>query len=139
MKAPARTAEQMLEAARLGGTIEVVETCRNGDQLVRCTVPGEPGATTVKIPRHLAAAPSPDPVDVLAVMNDCRNDLDAARMGVAAKELAKARAAVAELIEAAGEMNRLAKGPAGGVSQQDKRAIVGRMDAALARVQGGAA
>ena len=40
-------------------------------------------------------------VNVLAVMNDCRNDLDAARMVVAAKELAKARAAVAELIEAA--------------------------------------
>ena len=57
----------------------------------------------------------------------------------AALNVAAAQAAVAELIEAAIEMNRLAKGPAGGVSQADKRAIVNRMESALANVTGGAA
>lgn len=51
-----------------------------------------------------------------------------------AEAVKQARAAVAELIEAADEMNRLAKGPTGGVSQSDKRAIIARMDAALANI-----
>lgn len=46
----------------------------------------------------------------------------------------KARAAVAELIEAAAEMNCLAKGPTGGVSVSDKRAVIARMDAALSSI-----
>lgn len=45
--------------------------------------------------------------------------------------------AIAELADAAAAMNRLAKGPVGGVSQADKKAIVDRMDAALAKVTGG--
>ena len=47
-------------------------------------------------------------------------------------ESANAHDAVAELIAALEEMNRLAKGPPGGVSLSDKRAIVARVDAALA-------
>ena len=81
-------------------------------------------------------------VDVLAVMNDCRNDLDAARMVVAAKELAKARAAVAELIEASralqdamdeNDSNKFDIGPATRFLAADKR-----HRAALARVGGAA-
>lgn len=52
-------------------------------------------------------------------------------------EAREALAAIADLIEAAAEMSRLAKGPAGGVSSSEKRAICARMDAALARVGGG--
>jgi len=48
--------------------------------------------------------------------------------------LADSLRAVDELIKAAREMNRLAKGPEGGVSMADKRAIVARMDAALANI-----
>jgi hypothetical protein len=55
-----------------------------------------------------------------------------------APEMRQARDAVAELLAAAEEMNRLAKGPGGGVSQAEKRAIVTRMDAAIARCKGGA-
>jgi len=58
-------------------------------------------------------------------------------LGGYVEKLEEARAAVAELIEAAKEMNRLAKGPSGGVSQVCKKTIVARMDAALARAQGG--
>lgn len=39
--------------------------------------------------------------------------------------------AVAELFEVAAEMNQMAKGPTGGVSATDKRAVIARMDAAL--------
>ena len=71
-------------------------------------------------------------VNVLAVMNDCRNDLDAARMGVAAKELAKARAAVAELIEADNEFD--AARLSGNAARIGEAAT--RRRAALARVNG---
>ena len=89
---------------------------------------------------------SDEKIDVLAVMNFLadeaahaallsRFDEEAHKFGKAASDAVKAHAAVAELIEAASEMNRLAKGPTGGVSQADKRATVDRMTAALARVR----
>ena len=43
--------------------------------------------------------------------------------------------AVDALLSVAVEMNQLAKGPAGGVSQAQKRAVVERMDAAIVRMQ----
>lgn len=46
--------------------------------------------------------------------------------------------AVGALTEVAAEMNRLAKGPSGGVTSAEKRAICARMDAALANVGGAA-
>lgn len=57
----------------------------------------------------------------------------------AAQELSKATYAynvVSELVEAAEQMNALAKGPVGGVSQADKRAVIARMNAALKSVKG---
>lgn len=71
-------------------------------------------------------------VDVLAVLDETYGLL----AGPAAEQLEAARAAIADLIEASARMNALAKGPVGGVSQADKRAVVARMDAALAAVQG---
>lgn len=80
-------------------------------------------------------------IDVLAVIAEAVAHLEHDNvMGTPQRALVaplcEACAAVAELIEAAAEMNRLAKGPAGGVSQAEKRAIVDRMDAALAGARG---
>jgi hypothetical protein len=77
-------------------------------------------------------------VDVLAVMDEeiasHRDNLPEFQPEL--DQMLAARAVVADLIEAAAEMNRLAKGPEGGVSMADKRAIVARMDAVLARIGG---
>ena len=80
---------------------------------------------------------SDEGIDVLADIEVILAEM--ARDGVALdmhyETLDQARAAVDELFQAASEMNRLAKGPAGGVSQTDKRAAVDRLTAALARVR----
>lgn len=82
-------------------------------------------------------------VDVLAVMAQAKEEIRRYRenLGVTAPsitipDLAEARDAVVELMDAAAEMNRLAKGPVGGVSQSDKKAIVSRVGAALTRCRG---
>lgn len=54
--------------------------------------------------------------------------------GSAPNDLTEARAAIAELIEAALQMNGLAKGPSAGVTQKQKQDAIGRMDAALRAV-----
>jgi len=70
------------------------------------------------------------PVDVLAVMD---------RIGTAPiseterGQVAEARDAVSELADAARAMRDLAMGPVGGVSQQQKREAIKRVDAALAK------
>lgn len=80
------------------------------------------------------------PVDVLAVWDDvidhATNKPERNCGTLVGLRLKDSRAAIAELIEAAAEMNRLAKGPTGGVTSAEKRAICARMDAAL-RAAGG--
>jgi hypothetical protein len=74
-------------------------------------------------------------VDVLAVMKRLHQQSASHPNGSVSleSESSKAISAVSELVEAAQEMNALAKGPDGGVSQADKRSIILRMNAALAR------
>lgn len=93
---------------------------------------------------------SADSANVLAIIGNAAAELECYEKGVqprtcdgqrghgwvTAAELTDARAAIAELIGAASEMNRLAKGPAGGVSQSDKRAVIARMEAAIANIGG---
>jgi hypothetical protein len=74
-------------------------------------------------------------INALTVLSDC---LPMSDSGFTPSDVGRALGAVDELIAAAKQMNRLAKGPAGGVSQADKRAIVVRMDKALAAFGGGA-
>ena len=79
------------------------------------------------------------PVDVLHALGQADVALGVAGLrqeNIFRLELRAAAVAVAELIEAAAEMNCLAKGPTGGVSASDKRAVIARMDAALADVGG---
>ena len=78
------------------------------------------------------------PVDVRGILERAGADA-AAPEGSQAWALAQVGEAVAELLAAASDMQRLAKGPAGGVSQSEKRATVVRMDRALARFPGGPA
>ena len=77
-------------------------------------------------------------VDVRGILERAGADA-AAPEGSQAWALAQVGEAVAELLTAASDMQRLAKGPAGGVSQSEKRATVARMDRALARFPGGPA
>lgn len=77
------------------------------------------------------------PVDVLAWLDSLHaTTANGAIANGKWDEAQTARAVVAELIEAASEMNRLAKGPTGGVGVADKHAVIARMDAAIARVGG---
>lgn len=77
-------------------------------------------------------------VDVLGVIDDAFSFCAVQNSGPTYNEMRQARATVAELINSAALMNLLAKKPVGGVSQSMKRAIVDRMDAALARIGGAA-
>ena len=84
------------------------------------------------------------PVDVLAVMELQAYRFRAARLSreirdCADRELREARAAVAELIEAASEVDRLSRDFSVWDDPESVERAVLRQRAALARVQGGAA
>lgn len=69
---------------------------------------------------------------VLAVMDKAADREERDRFDLSEpNEMHAARMAVAELIAALAAMNALAKGPAGGVSAEKKRAVIARADAAL--------